>query len=141
VVVLLLFSLLFYWVIQYHSEGQKAVTGGRRQFIGVVPVTTATARKDSIGVYLDAIGTVTAVYTDSITAQVTGVITAVHYREGQLVRVGEPLIDIDPRPYAAQLVEAQGALERDQNLLAEAQMDLDRYKQAWAHNAIPRQTL
>ena len=140
IVVLALFSLLFYWVIEYHSEGQKT-TGGRRAMTGPVPVTTATARTDSIGVYLDAIGTVTPVYTDSITAQVTGVITAVHYREGQLVGKGDALIDIDSRQYEAQLVQAQGALERDQNLLAEAQMDLDRYKQAWAHNAIPRQTL
>ena len=108
---------------------------------GPVPVTTATAQNGSIGVYLDAIGTVTPVYTDSMTAQVTGVITAVHYREGQYVRKGDPLIDIDPRPYAAQLVQAQGLLERDQNLLAQAEMDLERYKQAWAKNAIPRQTL
>src|SRR6202041_1746663 len=59
----------------------------------------------------------------------------------QHVRKGDPLIDIDARPYAAQLAQAQGLLERDQNTLAEAQMDLDRYKQAWAKNAIPRQTL
>ena len=67
---------------------------------GAVPVTVATATKGSIGVYLDAIGTVTPIYTDSITAQVTGVITAVHYREGQTVHKGDPLIDIDARPYA-----------------------------------------
>jgi len=141
VVVLLLFSLLFYWVIEYRSAGQKAATGGRHAMTGPVPVTTSTARMGSLGVYLDAIGTVTSVYTDAITAQVTGVITAVNYREGQVVQKGDPLIDIDPRPYAAQLVQAQGTLERDQNLLAEAQMDLDRYKQAWTRNAIPRQTL
>lgn len=108
---------------------------------GVVPVTVATATKGSIGVYLDAIGTVTPVYNDSITAQVTGVITAVHYREGQTVHKGDPLVDIDPRPYQAQLVQAQGALTRDQNLLAEAQMDQKRYQDAWARNAIPRQTM
>jgi multidrug efflux system membrane fusion protein len=108
---------------------------------GTVPVTVATATKGSIGVYLNAIGTVTPVYTDAITAQVTGVITAVHFREGQDVRKGDALVDIDPRPYAAQLVQAQGALDRDQNLLAEAQMDLARYQDAWAKNAIPRQTL
>lgn len=140
-VVLILFGLLFYWVISQHNKSQAAVTGGgRRGVSGPVPVTVATAQKGSIGVYLDAIGTVTPVYTDAITAQVTGVITAVHYREGQLLRKGDPLIDIDSRPYAAQLAQAQGALERDQNLLAEAQMDLDRYKQAWSRNAIPRQT-
>ncbi len=104
-------------------------------------MTTATAKTGSIGVYLEAIGTVTPVYTDSITAQVTGVITAVHYHEGQYVHKGDPLIDLDSRPYDAQLVQAQGALERDQNLLAEAQMDAGRYQQAWARNGIPRQTL
>jgi multidrug efflux system membrane fusion protein len=108
---------------------------------GPVPVTLATATKGSIGVYLDAIGTVTPVYTDTITAQVTGVITAVHFREGQIVHKGDPLIDIDSRPYEAQLEQAQGTLDRDQNLLAEAQMDQKRYQDAWAKNAIPRQTL
>jgi multidrug efflux system membrane fusion protein len=142
-VVLLLFGLLFYWVISQHNKSQAATTGGggRRMMTGPVPVTTATAQTGTIGVYLDAIGTVTPVYLDSITAQVTGVITAVHYREGQYIKKGDPLVDIDARPYAAQLVQAQGLLERDQNLLAEAQMDLQRYKDAWAKNAIPRQTL
>jgi multidrug efflux system membrane fusion protein len=106
-----------------------------------VPVVPATAKTGSLGIYLQAIGTVTPVYTASITAQVTGVITAVHYREGQIVKKGDPLIDIDSRTYEAQLAESQGALERDQNLLAQAQMDLTRYQQAWAKNAIPRQTL
>ncbi len=140
-VVLLIFGLLFYWVIQHHQKSQAAAMGGRHGVSGAVPVTTATARTGSIGVYQDAIGTVTPVYTDSITAQVTGVITAVRYREGQSVQKGAPLVDIDPRSYAAQLAEAEGALERDRNLLAEDQMDLKRYQQAWAKNAIPRQTL
>ena len=108
---------------------------------GPVPVTLATATKGSLGVYFDVIGTVVPMYTDYITAQVTGVVTAVHYREGQAVHKGDPLIDIDARPYQAQLQQAQGALDRDQNLLAEAQMDLKRYQDAWAKNAIPRQTL
>lgn len=108
---------------------------------GPVPTTVATAKVGSIGVFLDAIGTVTPLHTVTVTSQVTGVITAVHYREGQEVRKGEPLIDIDSRPYEAQLAQAQGVLERDQNLLAEAQMDLKRYQDAWTKNAIPRQTL
>lgn len=145
-VILLLFGLLFYWVIKQHNQSQQAAAGGRGGrsrfgMTGPIPVTYATATKGSIGVYLDAIGTVTPVYTVSITAQVTGVITAVHYREGQFVKKGDPLVDIDDRPYQAQLAEAQGALERDENLLAEAQMDLKRYQDAWAKNAIPRQTL
>lgn len=143
IVILVPFGLLFYWVIHQHGKAQAATTGGGRRtaMTGPVPVTTATAQKGSIGVYLGAIGTVTPVYTASITAQVTGVITAVHYREGQYVKKGDSLIDIDPRQYAAQVTQAQGLLERDKNLLAEAQMDLERYKQAWSKNAIPRQTL
>jgi multidrug efflux system membrane fusion protein len=141
-VVFLLFGLLFYWVVtEQHKTQQAATGGGRHMMTGPVPVVPATAATGSLGVYLDAIGIVTPVYYDSITAQVTGVITQVHYTEGQMVRKGDPLVDIDARPYQAQLVEAQGALERDQNLLAEAQMDLTRYEDAWAKNAIPRQTL
>jgi multidrug efflux system membrane fusion protein len=68
-------------------------------------------------------------------------VVAVHYREGQLVSKGDPLVDIDSRPYRANLLQAQGALERDQNLLAQAQMDLDRYRTAWARNAIQKQLL
>jgi multidrug efflux system membrane fusion protein len=106
-----------------------------------IPVTPVTARQGSINVYLQAIGTVTPVYTDSITAQVSGVVTAVRYREGQTVHKGDPLIDLDDRPFAAQLKQAQGTLEHDQHLLAQAQMDLARYRQAWERNGISRQTL
>ena len=98
-------------------------------------------QRASIGIYLDAIGTVTPVYTSSITAQASGVLTAVHYSEGQFVQKGDALIDIDPRPYQAQLLQAEGALERDTNVLAQAQMDLDRYRTAWARNGIPKQLL
>jgi membrane fusion protein, multidrug efflux system len=74
-------------------------------------------------------------------SQVTGTINQVRYREGQLVHRGEPLVQIDPRPYQANVLTAQGALERDTNLLAQAEMDLKRYQDAWARNAIPKQTL
>jgi multidrug efflux system membrane fusion protein len=117
VLVLLAFGLTFYWVIthQQHSEAAtRAGGGGRRMVGGVVPVTTATARSGSVGIYQDAIGTVTPLYTVSINAQVTGLITEVHYREGQMVKKGDPLIDIDCRQYEAQLAHAQGTLERDQ---------------------------
>ena len=116
------------------------MAGGRRGGFGAVPVTSASARKGSVNLYFDALGTVTPLYTAAITSQVTGVVTAVHYREGQMVEKGDALIDIDARPFEATLQQAQGLLERDQNLLAEAKMDLTRYQQAWSKNAIPRQT-
>lgn len=140
-VVLVLFGLLFYWVYSQHAQSKQAGRGHGRFGGGPVPVTMATAKLGSLGVYLSAIGTVTPVYTDTISSQVTGVITQVYYRQGQYVRKGDPLIEIDPRPYEAQLMQAEGALTRDQNLLAEAEMDLKRYQEAWSKNAIPRQTL
>jgi multidrug efflux system membrane fusion protein len=84
---------------------------------------------------------VTPVYTASITSQVTGPVIAVHFKEGQIVRKGDPLVDIDPRPFEATLMQAQGVLERDQAILAQGMMDRDRYRDAWARNAIPKQTL
>lgn len=138
--ILILFGLLFYWIYSYRSA-PAAAAGGRHSFSGPVPIVPATATRGNLGVYLTAPGTVTPVYTDSINAEVTGVIQAVHYREGQYVRKGDPLIDIDPAPYAAQLTQAEGTLQRDQALLAEAKMDLARYQLAWSKNAIPRQTL
>lgn len=140
IVVLLLFGLLF-WVIVYHKEVTATAPRGRQAFVGTVTLTTATAKKGNIGVYLQAIGTVTPVHTDTITSQASGLITAVDYQEGQMVRKGQRLIQIDPRPYEAQVVAAQGALERDSGLLAQAQMDLARYQAAWAKNAVARQTL
>lgn len=124
-----------------HDDSKNAAAPSRRGATGPVTITLATAQKGNIGVYLEAIGTVTPVYTDSITSEVMGLVTQVHYQEGQLVRKGQPLIEIDPRPFEAQLLEAQGSLERDTNVLAQAQMDLQRYRDAWARNGIPKQTL
>jgi len=124
------------------AAGAGGASGvGRRGMTGPVPVTVEAATKGDIGVYLDALGTVTPVYTAEITPQASGVITAVTYREGQNVRKGDALIEIDPRAYEATLMEAQGTLERDTNILAQAQMDLERYRTAWARNGINKQLL
>lgn len=143
VVIIALFALLFWWVM-HHRQAPAAAGGGggRRGAIGgTVTLNIATAKTGNIGVYLDAIGTVTPVYTTTLISQVTGVISQVNYREGQLVRRGQTLIQIDPRQYQANVLTAQGQLERDTNLLAQAEMDLKRYQDAWARNAIPKQTL
>jgi membrane fusion protein, multidrug efflux system len=139
-IVLIVIGLFIYWLYGSHGQSAQPTGGVRRAFAGPVTVTTVTAKKGDIGLYLNAIGTVTALYTVSVTAQVTGVIKRVYYQQGKSVRIGDPLIEIDPQPYEALVTEAEGALERDQNLLAQAQMDLQRYKDAWARNAIPRQT-
>jgi membrane fusion protein, multidrug efflux system len=131
---ILVVVVLLLW--RHHDSAKKPKAAPPK-----INITTATATKGNIGVYLDEIGTVTPVYTDSITSQVDGLIIAVHYTEGQVVRKGDPLVDIDSRQYRANLLQAQGALERDQNVLAQAQMDLERYRTAWARNAIAKQIL
>ena len=131
---LLLLGAAFYLVFG-RKEESKAHPAAQ------ITITTATAQKGNIGDYLDAIGTVTPVYTASIFSQVTGVVFAVNYQEGQLVKKGDRLTDIDDRQYVATLLQAQGALERDENVLAQARMDLERYRAAWARNAVAKQIL
>jgi membrane fusion protein, multidrug efflux system len=134
IAVLGVFALGFY-LVSMPKEAPKGRVGGP------TTVTTTTAKTGSIGVYLDAIGTVTPVYTASIFSQVTGVVVSVNYQEGQIVKKGDPLVDIDDRQYQAQLVQAQGALQKDQNVLAQAEMDLTRYQAAWARNGVAKQLL
>jgi membrane fusion protein, multidrug efflux system len=143
IALLLIFAVGFLLVLRHHDDTTKSAGAGRRGGAGGGPVTltTATATKGNIGVYLDSIGTVTPVYTASITSQVTGPVIAVHFTEGQIVAKGAPLVDIDPRPFQATLLQAQGVLERDQAILAQAVMDRDRFRDAWARNAIPKQQL
>jgi membrane fusion protein, multidrug efflux system len=134
IAVLGVFALGFY-LVSMPKEAPKGRIGSP------TTITTTTAKTGSIGVYLDAIGTVTPVYTASIFSQVTGVVVGVNYQEGQIVKKGDPLVDIDDRQYQAQLTQAQGALQRDQNVLAQAEMDLSRYQAAWARNGVAKQIL
>ena len=133
-------GLILFLVMRHRTQSEKAAAASARP-VPTIPIATATVKKGSIGVYVDSIGTVTPVYTDSITSQVNGVVTAVHFSEGQRVRKGDSLIDIDSRPYRATLLQAQGTLQKDQGLLSQAQMNLGRYQAAWARNAIARQVL
>jgi multidrug efflux system membrane fusion protein len=140
IVVLAIFAGGF-WLVLHKKNDASTAAKSPRGGGGAVTLNTATAQKGDIGVYLDAIGTVTPVYTSSITSQVNGIVTAVHYREGQIVHKDDPLIDIDDRTYRATLLQAQGTLERDQNVLGQGEMDVVRYRDAWARNAIPKQIL
>ena len=126
-----------YW--HHRAAAEAAAAAARNQKPPGITITVATAQKGNIGVYLDAIGTVTPVYTDSITSQVNGLVESVSFKEGQVAHKGDPLIDIDSRPYRATLLQAQGTLQRDENLLAEANLDLQRYKAALARKAIAEQ--
>ena len=123
-----------------HSSAQQAKNAVDPTVRPVV-VSTAVAKQGDIAVFLDALGTVTPVYTVTVTSRVQGEITKVDYKEGQMVRKGDPLLEIDPRPYQAQLTQAEGQLARDQAVLNEAKIDFERYQQAFRRNAIAKQQL
>src|ERR1700735_4454240 len=94
VITLAVLGLILVLLLLHRDDAKTAAPAGRRGATGPVTTVVATAQKGNIGVYLEAIGTVTPVYTASITSEVMGLVMQVHYQEGQLVRKGQPLIDI-----------------------------------------------
>ena len=104
-------------------------------------MAVATVQKGNMGEYISALGTVTPVYTVTVTSRVAGALESIHYREGQMVHRGDLLAVIDPRPYQAIVLQAQGQLERDQASLANSRLDLGRYNTAFAQHAVPEQTV
>lgn len=105
------------------------------------PVVAAKAVRQNVPIYLSALGTVTPTYTVTIKSQVNGQLLQVYFREGQEVKAGDLLAEIDKRPYIAQLMQYEGQLARDQALLANALIDLKRYQQLWKQNSISQQTV
>jgi multidrug efflux system membrane fusion protein len=134
----ILVILIIAFLTHRHST-QQAGMRGRGGANGPITVSTATAQTGNMGIYIEALGNVTPVYTVSVVARVAGQIVKVEYKEGQHVSVGDPLVEIDPRPYQAAVLQAKGQLEHDKALLADAQLDLARYKEAFESNAIPQQ--
>ena len=106
-----------------------------------IPVVAAAARTSDVGVYLKGLGTVTPLNTVTVRSRVDGELIGVHYQEGQIVRSGDLLAEIDPRPFQAQLTQFEGQLERDQALLDNARLDLERFQELVKTDAVPRQQL
>lgn len=117
--------------------------GGPGGGIGAMamPVGTATAKLGDIGIDLDALGTVTPRRTVAVRSQVNGLLQSVAFKEGQEVKQGDVLAQVDPRPFEAALLQAQGAHARDAALLANARADLKRYQDVAPQGLIPEQTL
>ena len=113
----------------------------RKKGAGAIPVVAAKARKGNIPVYYTGLGAVTPIYTVTVKSVVSGQLIAVRYKEGDLVQKGDPLIDIDPRPFQVALEQAEGQLVRDQALLENAKIDLKRYQTLLSENAVPEQQL
>jgi multidrug efflux system membrane fusion protein len=106
-----------------------------------VPVVAAKTRKGDIGVYITGLGTITPIYTVTVKSRVDGQLMRVLYKEGDIVHQGDLLVEIDPRPFEVQLTQAEGQQIKDQALLDNARIDLDRYQTLLTQNAIPEQQL
>jgi multidrug efflux system membrane fusion protein len=144
-IIVLLALGAFLWYRRDHNSAaaQKAAgtKGGKGGAAAAIPVVAAQAQTGNIGVYVTGLGAITPIYTVTVKSRVDGQLMNVHFKEGDLVNQGDPLIEIDPRPYEAAVQQAQGALVRDTALLANARVDLLRYTTLVAQDAVPEQTL
>ena len=107
----------------------------------VTPVAVASVKNADVGVYLNGLGSVVPMYTVTIKSRVDGQLMRVLFQEGQTVRAGDLLAEIDPRPFQVQLEQAEGQLARDDALLKNAKVDLQRYRVLVEQDSIPRQQL
>jgi membrane fusion protein, multidrug efflux system len=137
VLALLVLAGAIWWSRQ--ETGPHPANGGRNAVpMSIVP---GVVGKGDIGINLNALGTVSSLATVTIRTQISGYLMKVDFREGQDVKKGDLLAEIDPRPFEAALAQAKGQLARDEALLKGAQVDLSRYQGLAAQNAVPHQTL
>jgi membrane fusion protein, multidrug efflux system len=132
-------AALVAWLV--YRSGNQAGPSGRFQTTGPVPIGTTQAEKGDMPVVLTALGTVTPLAMVTIKTQINGQLIEVAFREGQMVSKGDFLAQIDPRPYQVALAQAEGQLAKDQAVLKNAEMDLQRYRTLAAQNSIARQTV
>jgi multidrug efflux system membrane fusion protein len=130
----------------YGHDGKKGAdptgkTAGAKAAAPPAPVTIKAARKTDVGVYLTELGNVTPVATVTLHSRIDGQLMNVYFKEGQLVKRGDLLATLDPRPFQAQLAQYEGQLIRDREFLSNARLDLKRYQQLWKQDSIPKQQL
>jgi membrane fusion protein, multidrug efflux system len=134
----------YYWpqIKQFTSAPETAPGGGKGKGKGggAIPVVAAKVRKGDINLYDTGLGAVTPIYTVTVKSNVNGQLMKVNFKEGELVKENQSLIEIDPRPYQAALDLAEGQLLHDQALLENAHVDMERYTVLLKQEAIPEQT-
>lgn len=123
------------------GAGAKGRAGAGAAGSAALPVSVQAVRRDDLNITTTAIGSIAATNTAIVRTQVSGVLQNLHFQEGQMVQANQLLASIDPRSFEAALAQADGVLARDKAQLAGARVDLARYQDLWAQDAIPRQQL
>ena len=142
VIILITATVYLFWFKSGKPQDAQAANklpGDQKASSGAVPVVATRARRSNIGVYFSGLGAVTPIYTVTVKARVDGELMNVLYHEGDVVQKGDLLMEIDPRPYQAQLEQYEGQQVRDQAILDNARVDLTRYRTLLQQNAIPEQ--
>jgi membrane fusion protein, multidrug efflux system len=138
--VLLVVAGIVWWT--RHQPAPQEPAGGRRGGGGApMSIVPETVGKGDIGINLNALGTVTSLATVTVRTQISGYLNKVVFKEGDEVKKGDLLAEIDSRPYEAALAQQRGQLARDEATLKGAQVDLTRYQGLAAQNAVPHQQL
>ncbi len=122
-----------------HQRAQMETQGKFDKKSRATPVAVASVVKQDINVYLDALGTVTPRNAVTVKTRIDGQLMKLYFREGQFIKAGELLAEIDPRPYEVQLAQANGQLAKDKASLDNAQIDLERYKTLLGQDSIAKQ--
>jgi multidrug efflux system membrane fusion protein len=140
-VVLLIAAFIAWRVVSGAGGGTGGHQGGPGAQQTATSVGVATAAKADIPVTLESIATVTSLATATVKAQTSGYLTSIAFREGQTVKAGEVLAQVDPRPYQIALAQYQGQLQKDQATLENARLDLQRYQQLMKQDSTSKQTV
>src|SRR5499426_3504585 len=125
------------------SESQTAASrpGGPPGAKQPTPVVAVPVSTGQIDVYLTGLGTATPLRTVAVKSRVTGQLMRVLFQEGEIVKEGQLLAEIDPRPFQVMLVQAEGQMARDKALLENARIDLERYRTLFQQDSVPKQQL